>query len=118
MDKAQKKKYIQLGIIICAFAATGIVLYNGMFKSTPAPEFAAELTPGLIPNAGQPGIPEAGTGSLLPYGDDINGLFGVLKKNNLRYGQVNYPRLNPNFEVGVQLGDFIKPLPEEETLNP
>lgn len=92
-----KKTIIQIIVIVAAFAGSGIVLYKGMSqkKSAPAPVPAAMT-------AGQ----EGGIANILPLGKTLD--FKVLDKQNLEYGTLIYPKLDPNQEVGIEGQALIK----------
>lgn len=92
-----KKTLIQVVIIICAFAASGIVLYNGLFKnSSGVPD--SSLTIDLA----------ASTEKILPYGDKMD-IKSAVSQQNLQYGLIQYPKLDPNQEVGIPLQQLIVP---------
>jgi hypothetical protein len=92
-----KKTIIQIVIIVGAFAASGMVLYNGLFKNS-TPDLSLSASDGA-----------AGAGSnekILPYGDKLD-FKTVLEKQNLQFDIVDYPKLDPQAEVGVDLGNLI-----------
>ncbi len=92
-----KKNIIEIVIIVAAFAGCGLVIYNGMFKNTTVPM----------------GAPAANTSNtiqidkILPNGDklDFDAVFG---KQQLRYGMVNYPKLDPKSDVGVDMNGMVR----------
>lgn len=92
-----KKTLIQVIIIVVAFGAAGIVLYNGFFSGGASTTETETVQP----------VDET---TLLPYGDSLN-FQGVLYKRPFQYGAVDYPKLNPNSEVGVPVSSLIAPLP-------
>jgi hypothetical protein len=87
-----KKQIIQLVIIVTAFFAAGLILYNGFFKN---PNNAA------LTEAAGVGNLEQGPQAVLPNGDKLD--FNVLKKQNLLYNQASYPKLDPNSDYGIPL---------------
>ncbi len=89
-----KKTIIQVIVIIVAFSTAGIVLYNGLFKG-------GEQT--IYENIAVTEQKDQGT--LLPYGNTLD--FTVLKKQDLFYNQVSYPKLDPNSEIGIPLENLI-----------
>jgi hypothetical protein len=92
-----KKTIIQLVIIIVFFSASGFVLYNGLFKkktgTLPAQDF---LTASGF---------DATATNLLPQGGELD-FDRVLKKQNLQYGVISFPRLDPK-EVGIPQEQLI-----------
>src|SRR5574340_1851730 len=101
-----RKTVIQVSVVVVAFSASGIVLYRG-FAKPKAPLPAVPLTM-QYPMAGgattSAGSVLAGGGpksidKVLPNGNTLN--FGVLGKQNLQYGLVEYPAVNLNSEVGL-----------------
>lgn len=73
------------------FGIAGAVLYAGVFKT--APSFnTGEI---LIENA-------------LPFGENLD-FSRVAKKST--GNTVNFPKLSPNSEVGVELGSLFKSIP-------
>ena len=92
-----KKTLIQLIIILGAFGGAGIVLYNGFFRNQPTP-ISVSLT----------GTPQA-TQNILPNGESLN--FTVLHSRPFEYDQIQYPKLDPQSEVGVPVENLIKSLP-------
>jgi hypothetical protein len=107
-----RKKIIQLVIIIAAFGGSGIILYNGMFKNASP---VIPPVPGLDLSAAS-GTPTAVTGSqILPYGDKFEkkDLDGVLYNRGLVYGTIQYPILDPA-QVGVLPQNLIPPAPSAE----
>jgi hypothetical protein len=101
-----KKTIIQLVIIVVAFGAAGVVLYNGFFNNGNSG-----------PQAGIIGSPfhSASTSvqSILPYGDtplDIK-FKEVLDPNRFQYNQIDYPKLDPKNDVGISPDNLIIPPP-------
>ncbi|MBI5530617.1 MAG: hypothetical protein HY918_03910 [Candidatus Doudnabacteria bacterium] len=93
-----KKTLIQVIVIVVAFGAAGIVLYNGFFSNSGGTTAETETVQPIDESA------------LLPYGDTLN-FKGILYKRPFQYGAVDYPKLNPNSEVGVPVSSLITPLP-------
>ena len=84
-----KKNIIQLVIIIAAFGAAGIVLYNGFFAnkgpSSPATSVVAAVQ-----------SPQ----DILPYGGD-NFDFSVLTKRPFVFNEISYQTVDAGTEVGI-----------------
>ena len=109
-----KKKIIQIAVIVVAFGASGLVLYNGFFKGQPQniqPPIAAAV-PGVgtalggVPNTGA-AVPAAQSDQdILPVGNSLN--FGILQKQNLSPLDFDYPKLNPA-DIGIPEGSLINP---------
>lgn len=96
-----KKKIIQIAIIIAGLTASAVILYNGFFKQSSVPS-------NLTPNQQSLGAVGAASGKLLPYGNTLD-FTDVLDKHNLQYGAVSYPQLDPAADVGVSADQLIKP---------
>lgn len=93
-----KKNLILVVIILVAFAASGFVLYNGLFKGSTA----------VVPVSTAPVVLE----KVLPYGDTFNYQFmDQLKDRNFRFGAVTYPVLDPATEVGKDSLSAMVPPP-------
>ena len=90
-----KKFIIQIVVIIIAFGGAGLVLYNGLFKSSGT---------GTAPVA-----PAAAQQSILPYGTAMD-FDAVLYQHNLQYNVVSYPVLNADSEVGIPVEKLITPI--------
>ncbi len=101
-----KKPIIQILIIVCAFGGSALVLYNGLFKGNSYP------SPALDP-AGNMGS-QTNVEKILPYGETMD-FKGVLEKQNLQFGILEYPKLDPGKEVGISEQQLITPPP---TLTP
>lgn len=92
-----KKLIIQIVVIVIAFGASGIVLYNGFFKN----------------GSSQPALGSAQTSAgdqsqaILPYGSTLD--FSILKKQDLQFGTVQYPKVDPAL-VGIPENQLIKPI--------
>ena len=92
-----KKKIIQIVVIVIAFGISALVLYNGFFKSS-----SKSALESLAPGAGT-----ASTQDILPNGSGLD--FGLLKQQHLRFGLVTYPKLDPKNEVGIPENQLIVP---------
>lgn len=114
-----RKSLIQLTVVAAAFIGSGLVLYNGYFKTkTPA----LPVSTGA-PQSGSPGVAApmslpgggaaAGGQDILPNGTDLD-FDKAFKKRDLNFGIVEYPKLVPNKEVGVPESELVRPpLPKE-----
>ncbi len=96
-----RKSIIQITVIVFCLGASGLVLYNGLFKdsslSTMQSDEAVNITDDLL-------FVEP-----LPFGSDLSGeLDRVLKKNALKHGDFVYPILKEN-EIGISVNNLIKP---------
>ncbi len=103
-----KKQIIQISVIVIAFGAAGLVLYNGLFKNNSSgPELVGNMasSTGASIAAGQ-AIQNAK--QILPNGDTLD--FSVLRNPNgpqLHFNQIIYPQLNPALDVGVNENNLI-----------
>ncbi len=84
-----KKQIIQVSIIVIAFGAAAVVLYNGFFKNSNNAVLQQVI----------PGAEAQGKQGVLPYGNTLD--FSILKKQNFQFNQVNYPMLDSGSEVGI-----------------
>ena len=109
MNNLNKKTIIQIIIIIVAFGGSGFLLYNSMFKKQTAPASLA-LPTGIA--TGMPTAVATAEGKILPYGNTLN-FDAVLNKQNLIFGIITYPKLDPGQEVGVSEEDLIKVTPKQ-----
>lgn len=92
-----KKTIIQLVIIVAAFIAAGIVLYNGFFSNKGPASSPTALSGPASSQAPQ---------EILPYGE--SGFdFSVLSNRPFVFSQIQYPKLDPNSEVGVLPSSMI-----------
>lgn len=96
-----KKVVIQIIIIVGAFVAAGLVLYNGLFKinSIPAPtvdNLSGGKSEKILPN-----------GSNLDFKTD-------LYKRNFQFNAISYPKVDPQNEVGIPEESLIAPLDAKE----
>jgi hypothetical protein len=98
-----KKNIIQIAVIVVAFSISGIVLYKGFggSKSTAIDPSLAVTGLGTVESTG------FNAEDVLPYGKSLD-FDKVLKRNNLEFGKVSYPKLDPDLEVGKQEQDLIK----------
>jgi hypothetical protein len=94
-----KKTIIQLVIIVVAFGAAGLVLYNGFYGNNNAP---------VQPAGGIPSLPTAQ--EILPYGKTLD-FSKALDPNRFQYNQINYSQLDPQNEVGISQDSLIVPPP-------
>ena len=94
-----KKTIIQLVVIVVAFGAAGLVLYNGMFKSNNS----ASVATGSLSSSAQ------AAEEILPYGGSLN--FQVLDPKRFQYNQITYQKLDPKAEVGISPDSLIVPPP-------
>lgn len=115
-----RKKIIQLSVVAGAFLASGIVLYNGLFKNK-SNDAAYQASQNVLGPAGQPGAAMVASGApagqsqiILPPGDlNFNAVLNdrAIKKRKLNFGLVDYPELDPSQEVGIPESELIKPPP-------
>ena len=132
-----KKKIIQIIIIVIAFGASGGVLYNGFFKNTnhealqsvpggplpgpgslpssdpdhatgTVPGALGGLTPGAVPAAAG-GATNIDTQNLLLYGSKLD--YSILDKNDLQTSSLTKPVLNSKSDVGIPEANLIVPPP-------
>jgi hypothetical protein len=112
-----RKKLIQIIVIVGGFAASGAIIYNGFFKSSGStPVLVNQNLPQNQTSAAQAGGVAAGPGNageLLPPGASLD-FSKVLDKHGLRFGVVNYPQLDPDSEVGVPVDQLIKTQPQSK----
>jgi hypothetical protein len=127
----EKKKLIQIIIIVICFSAAGFIVYNGMFKGPPSASTTMN-TPGVT-NATPVGASNASAMPNRPTSNQngkgnqitpvsiqqlsINYDFSkeikkVLLKNGLFYQTFQYPKISES-EVGVPVNDLLKPIPEQ-----
>ena len=93
-----KKTIIQIVVIVGAFGASAVVLYNGLFKNA-----------SQVPLNGTPTA--ASQDKILPFGDSFNYQFiAELKAKNFIFGAVNYPKVDPTTDIGKdRLDQLISP---------
>lgn len=115
-----KKTIIQLVIIVVAFLAAGLVLYNGFFNNSNNAASQTGMPGGSLQSssssvsmfmpASTSSSSSTPTQSILPYGETLD--FGkVLDSKRFQYNQINYPQLDPQNEVGIFPDSLITPLP-------
>jgi len=95
-----KKTIIQLVIIVVAFGAAGLVLYNGFFGNNNV---------AVQPVGGGSSLSTT-TPDILPYGSALD-FSKVLDPNRFQYNQISYPQLDPQNEVGISPDSLIVPSP-------
>ncbi len=112
-----KNAAIKIAIVVICFGGTGLVLYFGMFRNKrPAPPVAAFMQGGgpQLGGGAQPVI-AGGVSALediLPNGGTLD-FSKVIDRNRFRYHLAEYPKLNPNTEVGVSINALILPAPKQ-----
>ena len=85
-----KKLIIQIVIVVVAFGASGLVLYNAFFKGPEGVPITMTTT----------GTQTVTPDNLLPYGSNPLD-FSILHSRPFQYNQITFPTLNPQTEVGV-----------------
>ncbi len=90
-----KKKLIQIIVIIVAFGGSGVVLYNGLYKGSAPPPAAVSVS--ALPASG---VAAGAANPLLPYGGKLD-FTGILYKQGLQYDAIFFPTLNTSTEVGI-----------------
>jgi hypothetical protein len=93
-----KKTIIQIVIIIVAFGAAGLVLYNGFFNSNNSAGLSAAP------------VQSATTQNIFPYGETLD-FSRALDFNRFQYNQIVYPQLDPQKDVGISQDSLIISLP-------
>lgn len=121
-----KKKLIQISIIVICFLTAGFIVYNGMFKSSasvPVPT-AGGTSQGInnaIPVSTGNTVVAGGKGNVaVPVSiqqlsinyDFSKEIKKVLLKNGLSYQTFQYPKVN-EAEVGISVNDLVKPMAEK-----
>jgi hypothetical protein len=108
-----RKKIIQVVVIIIAFGGSGFVLYNGLYRPKAAPDAVNLLSPAAMV---APSPVAQGTGNdLLPYGKGkVSSAFSSdMDGHNFQFDAVFFPTLNTTTEVS-QYDDasktYIQPL--------
>ncbi len=93
-----KKKIIQIIVIIAAFGGSGFVLYNGLYSSNSG---GAPL-PTAVGGAPLAASPVAGgsANALLPFGKTLD-FKGTLDYNRFQYDAISFPKLSTSTEVGI-----------------
>ena len=96
-----KKQIIQITVIVVALGGAAMILYNGLFKdsgesSSPASATAVEQQ------------------EILPYGSSLD-FDKAINPDRFQYGLLEYPKLDPQNEVGIPEYNLIIPAsPSEE----
>lgn len=91
-----KKTIIEVVVIVGAFLAAGVVLYNGLFKNSATED----------PLAQQPKAIE----KILPYGDSFKyQQIEEMRKKRFQFGVVSYPEVSSG-EVGKTPSELVKSL--------
>ena len=93
-----KKTIIQMVIIIVAFGAAGLVLYNGFFNQNNGTGSSAVPAQSVT------------TQNIFPYGETLD-FSKALDLNRFQYNQIAYPQLDPQKDVGISQDSLIIPLP-------
>jgi Flp pilus assembly protein CpaB len=88
-----KKTIIQLVIIVVAFGAAGVVLYNVFFQ-------------GGANNPSQNQGYSSTLQGILPYGNNLD-FSQALNSNRFQYNQVVFPQVDPKKDVGIPVSDLI-----------
>ena len=91
------KKIILIAISGALLSVSGLIVYRN-FVSTPS----------TTPPAHQSTVDSLRTSSnrIFPYGEDLD--FGIVRKYNSQGQVFNYPRVNPDTDLGVPLSELIK----------
>jgi hypothetical protein len=100
-----KKAIIQTTIVIIAFGASGIILYNGLFKNSVGP----------VPNGSLAPITSSAnltSSAILPHGDKLD--FKPIYTQDLRFGDYIYPSISTTSDVSIPLQNLIKSLSTEQ----
>lgn len=95
-----KKTIIQIIVIVCAFGAAAVVLYNGFFKNGNQAAFSS-----VVQNSDSAQKIQ----QVLPYGNSLD-FDLILYQKQLQYHLVDYPKLDPKSEVGIPQSNLITPL--------
>ncbi len=102
------KNLIKIIIIIIAFAASGLVLYFGMFKDKASP------VPSQLGVVGLGGVGAVGgevpvDQEILPNGEKLD-FKAAINEVRFKYNIAKYPTLNPSTEVGIDEQNLITPI--------
>jgi len=95
-----KKTIIQLVIIVVAFGAAGVVLYNGFFQGD---------ANNSLQNQGV-GSASSTSQEILPYGNNLD-FSQALNSNRFQYNQTTFPQVDPKKDVGIPVSGLIPPPP-------
>ena len=113
-----KKTIIQIVVITICFGGAGLVLYNGLFKKSGSNPTVTGIAPAAMVGgqSGQSGQSSESNEAVLPYGSLSKDAFDkVLKRQNFRFGRQNYPKLNPDSDLGVREENLIPPIEKKQT---
>lgn len=99
-----RKKIIQIAVIVLCLGGSFLVIYNGIFKN----KVSVLKDPSLTSTTPTDG---SGEEKILPFGDKMD--FSSLKKYNLKFGVQAYPVLDYDLEVGVDEEQLIRQLVTE-----
>jgi hypothetical protein len=102
-----KKTIIQLVVIVVAFGAAGLVLYNGFFSNNNASSSAVVSD---VPFQSMSTSTSTSAQSILPYGDTLD-FSKVLDSTRFQYNQIDYPQIDPQNDVGISQDSLITPAP-------
>jgi hypothetical protein len=93
-----KKTMIELVIVVVAFGASGLVLYNGIFS-------------GNNNSALQPANSNSTSSQedILPYGSGLN-FDDAIKPSQFIYNKMQYPQVDKS-EIGIPPQNLVLPLP-------
>ncbi len=110
-----KKTIIQIVVITICFGGAGLVLYNGLFKKSGSNPTVTGIAPAAM-GGGQSSQSSESNEAVLPYGSLSKDAFDkVLKRQNFRFGRQNYPKLNPDSDLGVREENLIPPIEKKQT---
>lgn len=88
---------IELVIVVVAFSAAGLVLYNGIFANG---NNSALQSSSASTSTQQ---------DILPYGNTLN-FDDAIKPKQFNYNQMQYPQVVKS-EIGIQTSNLVIPLP-------
>jgi len=103
----EKKKIIQIAIIVAAFGVSGAVLYRGFAKSGSKVINPSTLTAQLSTPAGIGSAQPIADTVILPHGSRMD-FEGVFKKRNFVFGAVKEPELDPSQDVGIPTQSLLR----------
>lgn len=95
-----KKTIAEIVIVIVAFLASGVVLYRGLVVKDPAEYLPQSVAPAKVQE------PTIQLSTVFPFGERFD-IDTVLAKRKLQFGVVQYPKLDPNSEVGVPVSQLV-----------
>lgn len=104
----ERKKLIEIAIVVVAFGATGVVLYNGFFKKSstvrvPAVQVAPGVASGVAPGA----VSGPDTGVILPFGSKLD-FDEILTKRKFDFGAIVPPKLDPAADIGIPTQSLVR----------